>query len=268
MVGDTAVFTAAVSGTPPLTYQWQKNTVNIPGATGPRYVTPPVGSGDNGAQYRCVITNPVGTVQTNGASLTVSTPVVLSAPTLVQPPNGTSNAATTQHFVWTKGVVGVTRYWFEIATDSLFTTGRIVDSSLTDTSRTVSGLTNAQSYWWRVRAGNASGWSSPSGAWKVRISATNVAESRTLPTSVTLDQNYPNPFNPSTTIRYSLPAKTSVQMRVYNMLGVEVAVLVNGEQEAGYHEVRFNAEQLPSGMYFYRLQAGTTTETRRLLLVR
>ncbi len=268
VVGDTAVFTAVVSGTPPLTYQWQKNTVNIPGADGPRYVTPPVGIGDNGAQYRCVITNPVGTMQTNSASLTVTTPVVLSAPTLLLPPNGTSNAATTQHFVWSRGAAGVTRYWFEIATDSLFTTGRIVDSSLTDTARTMSGLTNAQSYWWRVRAGNAGGWSSPSGTWKVRISATNVAETRTLPTTVTLDQNYPNPFNPSTTIRYSLPAKTPVQMRVYNMLGVEVAVLVNGEQQAGYHEIRFNAEHLPSGMYFYRLQAGTTTETRRLLLVR
>ncbi|MBK7260182.1 MAG: carbohydrate binding domain-containing protein [Ignavibacteriae bacterium] len=267
-VGDTAVFIAAVSGTPPITYQWQKNTVDIFGADGPRYVIPPAGSGDNGAQYRCVIKNPAGTIQTNSATLTVNGPVVIGAPVLLLPLNGSVSAATTQNFVWNRGVAGVTKYWFEIATDSLFTAGRSVDSSLTDTTKNVSGLTLASTYYWRVRAGNAGGWGPLSSTWRVRISLTSVAENRTTPTTVTLDQNYPNPFNPSTTIRYSLPAKASVQLKVFNLLGVEVAELANGEQEAGYHEIRFNAESLPSGMYFYRLQAGTTTETRRLLLVR
>ncbi len=83
-----------------------------------------------------------------------------------------------------------------------------------------------------------------------------------------LDQNYPNPFNPSTTIRYGLPERSHVSLAVYNTLGQQVTVLQNGEQEAGYHDVKFDASSLPSGVYFYRLQAGSYVETRKLCLVR
>jgi hypothetical protein len=81
-------------------------------------------------------------------------------------------------------------------------------------------------------------------------------------------QNYPNPFNPSTTIRYGLPARSHVSLTVFNTLGQSVSTLVNGEQEAGYHEVQFNATSLSSGIYFYRLQAGEYVQTKRLLLLR
>jgi hypothetical protein len=83
-----------------------------------------------------------------------------------------------------------------------------------------------------------------------------------------LDQNYPNPFNPSTTIRYALTQRAVVTMSVYNMLGQEVAVLRNAEEEAGYHAVRFDAAGLASGVYWYRLTADNYTETRKMLLVR
>jgi hypothetical protein len=88
------------------------------------------------------------------------------------------------------------------------------------------------------------------------------------PTEFRLWQNYPNPFNPSTTIRYGLPHKSVVQLTVYNTLGQQVATLVQGDQEAGYHEVNFDASGLSSGVYFYRLHAGTYVETRKLLLLR
>ena len=88
------------------------------------------------------------------------------------------------------------------------------------------------------------------------------------PSTYELDQNYPNPFNPSTTIRYGLPHKSTVALIVYNTLGQLVAQLVNGEQEAGYHEVQFDGRSLATGVYFYRIQAGDFVQTRRLLLLK
>jgi hypothetical protein len=89
-----------------------------------------------------------------------------------------------------------------------------------------------------------------------------------LPRELLLDQNYPNPFNPSTTIRYGLPNRSHVTLSVYSTLGQQVVVLQNGEQEAGYHEVKFEARNLSSGVYFYRMQAGDFVQTRKLLLLR
>jgi photosystem II stability/assembly factor-like uncharacterized protein len=86
--------------------------------------------------------------------------------------------------------------------------------------------------------------------------------------SFELLQNYPNPFNPSTTIRYGLPSRSQILLTVYNALGQQVAILQDGEQDAGYHEVRFDASRLASGVYFYRIQAGDFSQTKRLLLLR
>jgi hypothetical protein len=76
-----------------------------------------------------------------------------------------------------------------------------------------------------------------------------------VPAEFVLYQNFPNPFNPSTTIRYGLPHRSTLQIMLYNALGQEVAVLDRGEKESGYHEFRFDATALPSGVYFYRLKA-------------
>jgi len=89
-----------------------------------------------------------------------------------------------------------------------------------------------------------------------------------LPSVYVLYHNYPNPFNPSTTIRYGLPNRSHVAMAVFNALGQRVAQLVNGEMEAGYHEVRFDGTALSSGVYFYRIRAGGFVQTRKLLLCR
>jgi outer membrane protein assembly factor BamB len=91
---------------------------------------------------------------------------------------------------------------------------------------------------------------------------------RQIPLMFRLDQNYPNPFNPTTTIRYELPQKSQLTLSVYNVLGQQVATLVNREEEAGHHEVKFDGSNLSSGVYFYRLQAGSFVETRKLLLLK
>jgi hypothetical protein len=89
-----------------------------------------------------------------------------------------------------------------------------------------------------------------------------------LPDNFTLSQNYPNPFNPSTTISFSLPRRESVTLKVYDLLGREVATLVDGREEAGEHTVKWNADGFTSGVYFYRLSAGGGVQTRKLVLVR
>ncbi len=89
-----------------------------------------------------------------------------------------------------------------------------------------------------------------------------------LPRTFELLQNYPNPFNPTTVISYQLPVSSEVSLKIYDMLGRQVATLVEGRQEAGRYQVSFNAVQLASGLYFYRLQAGTFTQTRKMMLLK
>jgi hypothetical protein len=93
-------------------------------------------------------------------------------------------------------------------------------------------------------------------------------EESSLPSAYALDQNYPNPFNPSTVIGFSLPRAGYASLKVYNVLGKEVATLVSRELTAGRHEARLDAADLPSGTYFYRLQAADFADTKKLLLLK
>jgi len=89
-----------------------------------------------------------------------------------------------------------------------------------------------------------------------------------IPTSFSLSQNYPNPFNPSTTIEFALPHSSFVSLNVFTVLGEKVATLVADRLNAGTHAVHWNATGLPSGVYFYRLEAAVFTQTKRLILLR
>ncbi len=89
-----------------------------------------------------------------------------------------------------------------------------------------------------------------------------------LPREFALRQNYPNPFNPSTTIKYDLSVDSRVTLKVFNILGQEVVTLVSEDQKAGYRSVEWNASNMASGVYFYRLQAGDFVASRKLLLLK
>jgi hypothetical protein len=91
---------------------------------------------------------------------------------------------------------------------------------------------------------------------------------RSTPGQFALNQNFPNPFNPTTVISYQLPEASHVALKLFDMLGREVATLVDGVKSAGQHTVELNASKLQSGIYFYRLQAGNFYETRKLTLLK
>lgn len=95
-----------------------------------------------------------------------------------------------------------------------------------------------------------------------------LAKPDAIPNSFELNQNYPNPFNPTTTIAYSLTEPAQVSLKVYDMLGREVTTLVDEYKEAGEHKVEFNANGIPSGVYFYKINAGDVTETRKMTLMK
>jgi hypothetical protein len=83
-----------------------------------------------------------------------------------------------------------------------------------------------------------------------------------------LEQNFPNPFNPATTIRYSIPARASVRLTVFNVTGQKVAELVNEVQGPGMHEASLDGSRLASGVYFYRLSAGSSVAAKKLVILR
>jgi hypothetical protein len=96
----------------------------------------------------------------------------------------------------------------------------------------------------------------------------SVKEAPNKPLEIALRQNYPNPFNPTTSISYDLPSGANVRLKVYDVLGREVATLVDGFVEAGNHRETLHAAHLASGVYFYRIEAGSFVQTKKLLLLR
>jgi hypothetical protein len=86
--------------------------------------------------------------------------------------------------------------------------------------------------------------------------------------SYSLSNNYPNPFNPSTTFRYSIPTQSKVIIKVYDMLGNEIATLMDEEKSVGTYELTWNAASLSSGIYFYQLKAGDFVNTKKMILLK
>ncbi|MBT8377904.1 MAG: T9SS type A sorting domain-containing protein [Ignavibacteria bacterium] len=162
------------------------------------------------------------------------------------------------------------------------------------------GITSVLNNWWFVRGSSiyqstddGSSWSmvhtAPSGTYNHLVSGnTNLWAVRsdggisfydytagiedetrnTIPESFSISQNYPNPFNPTSKIKYQIPELSFVTLKVYDVLGNEVATLVNEEKPTGTNEVEFNAEGLPSGIYFYQLKAGSFSETKKMILLK
>ncbi len=99
-------------------------------------------------------------------------------------------------------------------------------------------------------------------------SKSGIAEPLNLPVNYELKQNYPNPFNPATTISFTLPAKQFVSLKIYDVLGKEIAELAGKEYEKGIHNVPFNADKFVSGVYFYRMQAPGFNKMKKMMIIK
>jgi len=103
----------------------------------------------------------------------------------------------------------------------------------------------------------------------INLTLTDIPENdQNNPIEYSLEQNYPNPFNPATTISYSIPVPGLVQVKVFNIIGKEITTLVNEQKQPGEYNVEFNADELPSGVYLYRLQAGDFVKTEKMILLK
>jgi hypothetical protein len=103
---------------------------------------------------------------------------------------------------------------------------------------------------------------------RTAVPVTSVQQVGNVPMTFALFQNYPNPFNPTTVISFQLTTKSRVTLKVYDILGREVQTLVDGALDIGLHQVSFDASRFASGIYFYRIQAGNFTATKKLMLLK
>ena len=183
----------------------------------------------------------------------------------------------TPTLVWRKSKEA-TKYRLQVAEGiSIEPSITILDKVVTDTSFTVSKLKENKIYTWSVMAMNTYGSSGLAEVFKFKTStSSDIVQEESIPTSYILNQNYPNPFNPTTTISYSIPnvetrrgeSLQKVTLKVFDLLGREVAALVNEEKPAGKYEVKFDGSNLTSGIYFYRLSAGNYTNTKKFVLIK
>lgn len=188
-----------------------------------------------------------------------------AAPTPISPANIT-NAPRFPTFVWTRS--GGTSFRVRV-TETGYNTVQI-DTTVADTTFTSNkGLPASPVYSWQVMAINSYGSSEWSSEARFRVDINVSAEaSEGIPSEYQLSQNYPNPFNPATTIELALPEEGLTTLKVYDILGREVAVLMDEAVSPGRYRVTFDASRLSSGTYFYVLRSGGTTIVKKMLLLR
>jgi hypothetical protein len=190
-----------------------------------------------------------------------------TAPVPLSPPNLTVGLSPALTLRWAPAPVATT-YRVQLSAAIDFSTLEKDTTGLVDTSLSVSGLAWNKIYNWRVRASNGSGTGPWSPTFRFKTTVQTDVDVQSLPATFSLSQNFPNPFNPETHVRFTVPRESSVRITVFDVLGREQAVLIDGDLPAGVYTVRWDASGVASGMYILRMQSGDFTETRRMLLLR
>jgi hypothetical protein len=265
--GQTATFTVTPGGTPPFSFQWQKNSVDIPDANGPSYTTPATTVGDNGAAYRCIVKNPVGNTPSNAASLTVNPGAPGDRPHLLSPANLATAVPTATTLSWTS-VPGALNYHLQLGTDSVFVAGLIKnDSTIVDTSRQVAGLPSNTTLYWRVRAKTGTGATLFSDSWTFRTIAG-------LPAMVTLVSPAHGATINATSQRFNWNRSTLNTTRYWFELSTDSLFLgLKMDDSTLTDTTRLVSPLLNNTTYWWRVRAGNSdgwglaSETRRLRVV-
>ena len=199
----------------------------------------------------------------------VEPPQLPSVPNLISPANSDVIDSLSTLFVWEQSQPQVGTYWFELDTTDQFTTA-YVNTRVIDTTFLYTNLQYDKTYWWRVGSYNCAGWSDFSDV-RTFTTVTPVSvddDEQLTPSAFSLDQNYPNPFNPSTKITYSVLQESPVTIKVFDLIGQEVAVLVDEVKEPGYYSVTFDALGLTSGVYIYQMKAGNFTSSKKMSILK
>lgn len=207
-------------------------------------------------------------VGTTGSLLKTVNGGFLSSPTPVSPANNSTGQSLTPVLDW-DSTMQANIYHIQISTDSSFSTTVMDTTSNRSQFAVPSGkLNNSTKYFWRVfiETPNVSRWSV---TWSFTTGITSVQQTGSeIPDMFKLYNNYPNPFNPVTKIKFDVSAQAFTKIAVYDITGKEVAVLVSSNLSAGSYETDFNAADLSSGVYFYRITAGEFADIKKMMLVK
>ncbi len=182
-------------------------------------------------------------------------------------PTDTSDIERDPLLVWSSSDLAES-YNVQISASNRFSTIAL-DTIVTDTTLQLAPLNPNADYYWRVSASNENGTSAYSDLGTFSTgTVTGIEDNQLSISEYRLEQNYPNPFNPETKISFTLPSAGYVSLRVYDMLGREVAVLVDEYKDTGIYNYLFNAASLSSGIYFYQLQANGFSQIRKMTVIK
>ncbi|MBU0475061.1 MAG: peptidylprolyl isomerase [Bacteroidetes bacterium] len=194
----------------------------------------------------------------------------IKAPVLVSPAVNEDSVSITPKLEWLP-VNGATKYKVQVSKAPLFTSQNIVVDVDTVTVNyfVTPTLQEKKSHYWKVFS-LTDEYVGPSSDFRrfVTGSLTAIKSIGKLPINFSLSQNYPNPFNPSTTIEFSVPQKSKVSLEIFNIKGELIGQLINSELAAGKYQYNFNANELSSGLYLYKIVAGEFTSTKKMLLLK
>lgn len=206
----------------------------------------------------------------------IGTPIpfgIPATPVLLSPPDNASIFSGHHYLEWKQSIKAY-RYWLQVSKDSNFTTTIINDSTIKTTSFLLTNIEPFVTYYWRVIAFNSEGSSSFSDRWSFILSPCDVNDDPIIK-RYALSQNYPNPFNSQSVVIYEIPELSYVKLNVYDILGRERSRIVDGYQQTGRYEVKIHSENLPSAIYFYRLETTSLknpsnkfTQTRKIIILK